>query len=261
VAAFVLRSRDVAGQIELYVTDEPDEVARGAAADVLEVVRRTPGAAILFAVGDSTSPLYAELAEHRRTGALDASAMRAVQLDEYVGVAPADAHSLFRWLEREVTGPLAITPERIVDLRGDAADLDAECERYELAVRDVGGIDLAVLGLGLNGHLGFNEPPSAADAPTRTVKLTEQSLATSAGYWGGRERVPRVAVTAGMRVILAARDIVLVVTGERKSAILHRALDGEISPEVPASFLREHPRVRVYADRAAWEGAGAARMA
>jgi glucosamine-6-phosphate deaminase len=241
-------------RVQVFVADEPEQVARGAAADVAEVVRRVPTAAVLFAVGETPVPLYAELAARRATGELDASGIRAVQLDEYAGVAPGDERAFFGWLARDVLGPLAIPPERTIGLRGDAADLAAECERYELAVRRAGGIDLAILGLGLNGHLGFNEPPSDAAAPTRVVDLAEPTIEASAGYWGSRELVPPRGITAGMRVLLAARETILVVTGERKREILHAALEGPVTPDVPASLLRTIDRVRVYADRAAWSG-------
>lgn len=242
-------------RVELFVADEADEVARGAAADVAETVRRKPGAAVLFAVGESPVALYAELAERRRVGELDTTRMRAVQLDEYVGVAPADEHSFFNWLERDVLGPLAIPAERTIGLRGDVTNFEAECERYELAVRDAGGIDLAILGLGTNGHLGFNEPPSAPDSPTRVVDLSDASIDANARYWGARWRVPTRAITAGMRVLLAARETILVVTGEHKRAILHAMFEGPVTPDVPALYLRSIDRVRLYTDRAAWQGA------
>jgi glucosamine-6-phosphate deaminase len=249
------------GDVAVFVTEEPDEVARGAAADVTEILRRAPQAALMFAVGESPVALYSDLAERRRLGEIDPSRMRAVQLDEYVGLAPDDERTFFRWLERDVLGPLAVPVDRTIRLRGDAGDLDAECERYERAVRDAGGIDVAILGLGANGHLGFNEPPSGPDAPTRVVELTDESLEANARYWGGLDRVPRRAITAGMRVILAARETILVVTGERKHDILRRALEGPLTPDVPASYLRTIAGVRVYADRAAWDGVPAARSA
>jgi len=174
-------------KVQVFVADEPEEVARGAAAE------------------------------------LDAARIRAVQLDEYVGVRPTDERAFFGWVEREVLGPLAIRPERVIGLRGDASDLAAECERYERAVRDAGGIDLA--------------------GPT---------LEASAGYWGDRGLVPARGITAGMRVLLAARETILVATGERKRAILRAALEGPVTPEVPASLPRTIDRVRVRADRAAW---------
>src|SRR5262245_1348390 len=129
--------------LALFVTDEPDEVARGAAADVAEVVARNPDAAVMFAVGESPLALYADLAEMRRSGALDTSRMRAVQLDEYLGVAPDDERAFHGWLVRDVLRPLAIPEQRTIALRGDARDAAAECARYDRAVADAGGVDLA----------------------------------------------------------------------------------------------------------------------
>lgn len=243
-----------AAPVALFVTDEADEVARGAADDAAEVIRGHRRPIVMFAVGESPVGLYAELAERRRRGVLDTSRLRAVQLDEYLGVAPTDERAFFGWLEREALRPLAIPVDRTIALRGDAADPQAECVRYERAVAAAGGLDLAVLGLGTNGHLGFNEPPSGSDAPTRVVDLADETIDSNARYWGGRDRVPTRAITAGMGIILAARRAILVVTGASKQEILRRALEGEITPEVPASYLRTMPNVRVYCDRAAWEG-------
>jgi glucosamine-6-phosphate deaminase len=241
-------------RIRVFVADEVDEVARGAGDDAAGVIRADPRAAVMFAVGESPLGLYTELAERRRSGTLDTSRTRAIQLDEYLGVAPDDERSFFGWLERDALVPLAIARERTITLRGNAADPAAECARYERAVKEAGGIELAILGLGQNGHLGFNEPPSPADAPTRVVDLADDTIEANARYWGGRERVPHRAITAGMRVILSARRTILVVVGASKHEILHRALEGEIGPDVPASFLRTIGGVSVYCDRAAWDG-------
>jgi glucosamine-6-phosphate deaminase len=241
-------------RIGIVIGEDADEVARGAAADVAEVIGGRRRTTVVFAVGESPTALYGDLAERRRTGELDTSGVWAIQLDEYLGVAPDDDRAFFRWLERDVVGPLAIPAERTIPLRGDAANVEVECERYELAVRSAGGIDLAILGLGSNGHLGFNEPPSGPDAPTRVVDLAEATIQSNARYWGGRERVPRRAVTAGMRVILSAKRTILVVTGAGKRAILKRTLEGPITPDVPASHLRTIDGVRIYADRAAGAG-------
>jgi glucosamine-6-phosphate deaminase len=240
--------------VQVFVTDEPEEVARGAADDAAELMRADKRATILFAVGESPIGLYTELAERRRSGTIDTSRIRAVQLDEYVGVPAADERSLHRWLGREVLVPLSIPRERTIALRGDAADPVAECRRYDEAVARAGGLDLAILGLGHNGHLGSNEPPSGPDAPTRVVDLADGTIEANARYWGDADRVPRRAITAGMRVLLAARRTILVVTGETKRAILHEVLQGPVTPDVPASYLRTITGVHVYVDRAAWEG-------
>lgn len=237
--------------VAVVIGEDADEVARAAAADAAEVIGARPRTTIMFAVGESPVAIYADLAERRRSGELDTSGVWGIQLDEYLGVGPGHERAFFPWLERDVLGPLAIPAERTIPLRGDAADLDVECERYELAVRDASGIELAILGLGANGHLAFNEPPSDATAPTRVVDLADATIHSNSRYWSGRDRVPRRAITAGMRLILSARRTILVVTGAGKRAILRRTLEGPVTPDVPASYLRTIEGVRVYADRAA----------
>lgn len=239
-------------KVQVFVTDEAEEVARGAADEAADLMRADKRASVLFAVGESPMGLYTELAERRKSGTIDTSRIRAVQLDEYLGVSADDERSFHGWLSREVLVPLAIGIDRTIALRGDAPDPAAECRRYDEAVARAGGLDLAILGLGQNGHLGFNEPPSGADAPTRVVDLAELTIEANARYWGDRDRVPRRAITAGMPVLLGARRTILVVTGETKRAILHDVLKGPITPDVPASYLRTIEHVRVYADRDAW---------
>ena len=133
----------------------------------------------------------------------------------------------------------------------DAPDPEGACRAYDRALQAAGGFDLAVLGLGPNGHLGFNEPPCGREAPTRVVSLTPQSVESNARYWGGPEQVPRRALTAGMAVLLTARRILLLAAGESKADILRRTLEGPINPDVPASYLQTVPGVTVIADRAA----------
>ena len=145
----------------------------------------------------------------------------------------------------------------IPDLTGSLALVTGASDGigFEIAARLArSGVDLAVLGLGPNGHLGFNEPPSGRDAPTRVVELAPESIRSNARYWGSEDDVPRRAVTAGMSVLMAARTVILVVAGASKRAILREVLEGPVTERVPASFLQRHPRAVVLADRAALDG-------
>ena len=181
----------------------------------------------------------------------DTSRMRIFQLDEYLGIGPDDPRSLYGWMDRAFLDPLGIPPRNTVRLPGETLDPPGTCQRYDDHIKEVGGLDFAVLGLGPNGHLGFNEPPSSPNSPTRAVDLAEESVESNARYWGGRARVPRRAMTAGMSVLLAARRILLVVSGAHKHPILRRVIEEPASPALPASYLRAARDVTVLADEAA----------
>ncbi|HEX8230758.1 MAG TPA: glucosamine-6-phosphate deaminase [Chloroflexia bacterium] len=234
------------------MTEDYDSLSHAGADMVADIVANEPSAVVVPAMGNTPMGIYAGLAARVRRGEVDASRWRIFQLDEYAGIGAEDPRSLYGWLLRSFVTPLGIQGANVVRLRGDVADIEAACRAYEQTAEEAGGFDLAILGLGPNGHLGFNEPPSEPDAPTRAVELTEESVESNARYWGGRHRVPRTAVTAGMDLLLSAKHVLLVVSGAHKSDILRRTVTGPATPDVPASLLQQAPNVTVLADRAAW---------
>jgi glucosamine-6-phosphate deaminase len=238
--------------VDIVVAADEADLARRGTELVAGWLRDRPTATVLAALGTTPLGIYRGLAELRRVGRLDTSGVTLVQLDAYLGVDADDRRSLRRWLGEAVAGPLGIPRERVIGLRGDPPDPDAECRAYDAAIATAGGLDVCVLGLGPNGHLGFNEPPSAPDAPTRLVDLAPESIDSNARYWGDRAAVPRRALTAGMTVLLRARRTLLVVAGRRKRPILRRVLTEPPSGALPASLLRAVDGVTLLADRAAW---------
>lgn len=238
--------------MRLIVTDDYGALSRAGADIVAELLAGNPSAVVVPATGDTPMGIYEELAARTERGDLDASRLRVFLLDEYAGVPADDPRSLYGWLVRSFIAPLGIPEAGVVRLRGDAEDMAAECAAYERAVAEAGGFDLAILGLGPNGHIGFNEPPASPDSPTRVVDLAPASLESNARYWGEGEQVPHQGVTAGMRLLLSARHVLLVVSGEHKRDILRRTLTGPATPDVPASLLQHAANVTVLADRAAW---------
>ena len=236
------------------VVDDASWLALVGADVVAGVVHDDGPVTIVPATGETPVGMYAELAERRARGDLDTAGVSIVQLDEYLGLGPDDRRALFGWMERTVLEPLAIDPGRVARLPTDG-DVDAACVEFDRALGRRGGIDLAILGLGTNGHIGFNEPPSDATSTTRTVELTADTIAANARYWGSEGDVPTRAVTLGLRTLLDARHILLLVAGASKHAIVRRALEGPVGEDVPASFVREaRGSVTVLVDRAAWEG-------
>lgn len=240
--------------MRLIITDNYEDLSRTAADMMAEAIAANPTATLVVATGSTPMGVYQELGKRRRNSGLDTTRLRVFQLDAYLGLAPDDRRSLYGWMERSLLEPLGVPPEQVVRLPGDTPDPAAACQAYDRAVAEVGGFDLAILGLGPNGHLGFNEPPSEPDAPTRVVDLTEESLISNAGYWGSRDDVPRQALTAGMAGLLAARTILLVVSGTHKHDILRQTIEGPVTPAVPASFLQQASGAIIIADRAAWYG-------
>ena len=219
-----------------------------------EAIKAKPNATILVATGNTPMGMYDELALRSSHGDIDTSQLRPFQLDEYLGCAPDDSRSLYGWMLRSFIEPLGIPDTQVVRLAGETENPEAECQAFERSVEEQGGIDIAILGLGPNGHLGFNEPPSSADAPTRVITLTPESVQSNSAYWGSEEQVPRQAMTAGMSVILAARQIFLLVSGVHKHTILTDTLNHPPTPGIPSTLLKSAHDVTVFADTAALEG-------
>lgn len=234
--------------MEILKAPDHESASVHAAELISAVLRDKPNANLLVATGNTPMRAYELL-----VGRCDARHSTAFQLDEYVGVPVDDDRSLFAWMLKAFANPLAIPAQSVHRLDGCAEDVNEVCAAYDRLIEASGGFDLCILGLGPNGHLGFNEPPSVADAPTRLVDLTPASLASNAAYWS--QDVPTQALTVGMAQILASRRILLVATGLRKHSILSKALEGPITPDVPASLLRlAHGMVTVIADQAALVG-------
>ena len=237
--------------IRTVVAGDYDALSRAAADAIAATLRRTPDALLLLATGDTPMGAYRELAARRARGELDTSRLRAAQLDEYAGLGSDDRRSLFGWMERSFLTPLGIPAERTIRLDASLPP-DVACRSYDAAVAAAGGFELAVLGLGPNGHLGFNEPPIERDAPTRLVPLTPESVRSNARYWGDEDDVPREALTCGLASMLEARQILLVVSGAHKREILGRTLASPPTADVPASWLQSAAGdVVVIADREA----------
>lgn len=240
--------------MKFTVVDDYQALSRAAADHIAACVAANPTAAVVLATGSTPMGAYQELAVRRQAGTFDATRLHVFQLDAYLSIAPDDRRSLYRWMAESFLNPQGLAPANVVRLPGDAADPLAACRAYDSAVDAAGGFELSVLGLGPNGHLGFNEPPADPQSQTRVVDLTEESIASNARYWGGRDDVPRQALTAGMAQLLAARQTLLLVSGAHKHEILRRAVEGSPTAEVPASYLQNAADVTVLADRAAWYG-------
>ncbi len=196
--------------------------------------------------------MFDVLAARAARGEIDFSGVAVFCLDEYVGVTVEDPNSLTRWLRDALLNRIGIKPDQLHTLPVTADDLVAAAAEFDEAIAARGGLDLAILGLGPNGHIGYNEPGSSADSRTRVIALTPESRDQASAYWEGALPIPDQAMTMGVGTLLEAKQIVLLVTGEAKADMLRRTLEEPMSADVPASWLRiAGPRLTVIADEAA----------
>lgn len=217
-----------------------------------QLLRRTPDAVLGVATGSTPLPVYEALSTKVRSGAVDVSRARIAQLDEYVGL-PADHPESYRSvLAREVLEPLGLGTDAFLGPDGTAADVQAACEAYEEQLTAAGGVDLQLLGIGSDGHIGFNEPCSSLASRTRIKTLTERTRVDNARFFGGDvSAVPRHVITQGIGTILGARHVVLLATGAGKAEAVASAVEGPVAAVCPASALQLHGHATVVVDEAA----------
>ncbi|HEX7128308.1 MAG TPA: 2-amino-4-hydroxy-6-hydroxymethyldihydropteridine diphosphokinase [Thermodesulfobacteriota bacterium] len=227
---------------------DADALAEAAAERFCARVAARPDLVAALPTGRTPDPLYARLRARAAAGRLDASRVRVVGLDEYVGVGRDDPRSFAHELRGELLDALGVPPERRLAFDGAAADLEAEVRRVSAALAAWGGIDLCLLGLGPNGHVAFNEPGAPPSAPARVVRLAEE---TRRRNFPGDPAAPTHALTLGLAEILGAAEVWLLVSGRDKRETLRAVLEGPATPAVPASWLRDHPCAAVLADREA----------
>ncbi|MFM9941792.1 MAG: 6-phosphogluconolactonase [Hyphomicrobiaceae bacterium] len=234
--------------MKVVIADNAEDMSRKALALIERLLAGIAEPCVVLPTGNTPLGLYAAAVQAGPRGAL--ARARYVQLDEYLGIAPDDRRSLARWADTVLLRPLGIGRDRLIAFDPAAPDAEAEALRVEREARRH-GLDLALLGLGPNGHLGFNEPGSAFDSVSRVVPLTPASIVSNAVYWGSEADVPRQAFTLGLGTLATAKAAILLVTGAHKAAILRRVLLDPPSPEVPATCLRLLTNATVVADRAA----------
>jgi glucosamine-6-phosphate deaminase len=203
-------------------------------------IRAKPDAVLLLPTGTTPLGMYGRLAELHAEEGLSFARATFFNLDEYLGLAPDHPASYHVYMEENFYGLVDADPAQVHVPDGSAPDPEAECERYEAAIREAGGVDLAVLGIGRNGHIGFNEPGAPFGSRTRVVRLAESTRRVNAADFAGN-RAPERAITVGMATVFEAREVLLLASGANKAVAVAAAVEGEISEFVPASILKRHP--------------------
>jgi len=237
-------------KINLQVKENPREVAEASADLICSRIAENPALSISFATGKTPLLLYEVLAERVRSGSVSFKQAAAFHLDEFLGISSSHPASYSMFLQQRVVEPLRFEKQNVFFMNGAAPNPDEEASKYEELIKKR-GINLQILGIGINGHIGFNEPGASFDSVTRIVELEETSRVDNSWLFNSIDEVPTHALTMGVKTILSAHELLFIATGASKGSIVQKAFNNEISEQVPASVLKLHPNVTAFIDREA----------
>ena len=234
----------------IYEAKDYKDMSRKAANIISAQIIMKPNCALGLATGSTPIGTYEQLVEWYHKGDLDFSKVTSVNLDEYRGLEKSNDQSYDYFMHEHLFDKVNIHPENVNLPDGMAEDAEKECKRYEELIRSLGGVDLQLLGLGHNGHIGFNEPGAAFEKETHCVNLTERTIEANKRFFASADDVPKQAFTMGIKTIMQAKKILVIASGEDKAEILKEAFFGPVTPAVPASILQLHNNVIVVGDQA-----------
>ena len=237
--------------MRVYLSEDYKSMSRRAANIISAQVITKPDCVLGLATGGTPVGTYQQLVEWYKKGDLSFAETKSVNLDEYLGLSPRHEQSYRYFMQSNLFDHIDIKPENTHVLNGLAKSPVAECAAYNQLIRDLGGIDLQLLGMGHNGHIAFNEPGDDFGLETHLVDLTESTIEANARFFDSIDEVPRHALSMGIKNIMNARRILIVVSGEEKADIVYKAFCGRVTQDVPASILQLHPDVTLVGDKAA----------
>ena len=237
--------------MRIYREKDYDAMSRRAAHVMAAEIIHRPDCVLGLATGSTPIGMYKQLIEWNKAGDITFKGVRTVNLDEYKGLSPEHDQGYRYFMQKQLFDHVDILPENTRVPDGLAADADAECAAYDAYIRSLGGIDLQLLGVGHNGHIGFNEPADIFVTPTHVVDLTERTIDANARFFATRDDVPRQAFTMGIGPIMAAKKILLIASGEEKAEAVYNTICGAVDPHCQGSILQLHPDVVMVADEAA----------
>ena len=235
----------------IHVYKDAQEVGKAAAMIVAAEILKKEDCVLGLATGSTPIPTYQEMARMNREGLIDFAKVRSYNLDEYIGLAPDHICSYRRFMNEQLFDHINIDKANTHVPCGIGEDHEADAKAYDEAVEAAGGIDLQILGIGHDGHIGFNEPGDEFVSATNIVTLTDMTIDANTRFFEKRDDVPRQAITLGNRNIMAAKHIILLATGKDKAKAIAEAVKGNITPKMPASLLQVHPNVQFLLDEAA----------
>jgi glucosamine-6-phosphate isomerase len=237
--------------MQLSVYQDYETLSRHAADEIIRQAHQKPDAVLCLAAGDTPRRTYEILVDRAKQEVIDFSRCTFVGLDEWVGVPPDNEGSCSWFLHRHLFTPLSISKSQIHLFDALSLDLEAECNKMNETVRTRGGIDLMLVGIGMNGHIGFNEPGASVDSYAHVIDLDSTTRTVGQKYFKQQTSLSR-GITLGLRHLLEARRVILIASGDRKAKIMKQTLEGPVTPDVPATIIRNHPDSIVMLDEASY---------
>jgi glucosamine-6-phosphate deaminase len=237
--------------LKLISTSNYEELSQKAAEEIISGIKENPSLNLGLATGSTPTGLYKELIRDHKQNQTSYKEINTFNLDEYIGVPKKDRNSYHYFMCEHLFEHIDIPLDQTHIPDGTAKDLDEECRRYEQFIEEHGGIDLQILGIGQNGHIGFNEPGTPFDSRTHIINLAESTRKANSRFFESLEDVPKQAITMGISSIMESKEIFLLVSGASKAKALARLMNGEVSEQFPASVLQNHPNVTIFADKEA----------
>ena len=236
--------------MQLHICENYDALSAQAAAEIIELVKRKPDAVLCLASGDTPKLTYSMMAKMATDQSVDFKGCTFIGLDEWMGISPDNEGSCHYFLHHHVFEPLDISNDHIHLFDGLSANPEEECRKMDKIISDIGGIDLMVVGIGMNGHIGFNEPAESFGQYSRVVDLGESTKLVGQKYFRQQTSLTR-GITLGLSHLLESKKAILVANGSKKADIIRKAVKEKITPHVPASILRNHSNGHIVLDRAA----------
>ncbi len=237
--------------MKIIKVDNYEEMSQIAAEIFISKIKQKPDAILGLATGSTPLGLYKNLIEDHQKNGTSYQQIHTVNLDEYIGLSKNDPNSYHTYMMNNLFNYLDIPHNHIHLPHGDAEDLIQECERYETIINDLGNVELQVLGIGKNGHIGFNEPGTPFSSKTHIIELNESTRQANARFFNHIDEVPKQAITMGISTIMNSKEILLLASGEAKAEATYKLINGEITEQLPASVLRQHPAVTLIVDKGA----------
>jgi len=237
--------------MEVVVKETYDEVCKLAAEMIARAIEKKSDAVLGLATGSTPIGVYKNLIQMYREKRLDFSRIRTFNLDEYLGLAPNHNQSYHYFMQENLFKHINIKPENVHIPDGNTNDITGFCKWYESEIKKVGGIDIQLLGLGANGHIGFNEPGSSLTSKTRVKKLTKKTITDNSRFFKSPQEVPQFAITMGIGTIMSAKEVVLIANGKNKADAIAKVVEGPITSMVPGSILQMHQKAFIFVDRLA----------